>query len=189
LQTATTERSDLVTLDHRIDQAELGWKMARGKRQPTLGFGAGYEINGAHPLSVEGSNWSVGLAFRLPVFDGTEVKARVARARADRESLVAMRQAMDDGIRLEVQAAWAERRFTADRLQVTADAEAQAAEALRIVRERYSEGIAVMVELLGAEAAHTRAQVVQARARAELALAQARLDLASGMSNRGGTNS
>ena len=55
-----------------------------------------------------------------------------------------------------------------------------AEEALRIVRERYGEGLAVIVELLGTEAAFTRAQANHAQAMSELWLAEAGLDLASG---------
>ena len=56
----------------------------------------------------------------------------------------------------------------------------RADEALRIVRERYGEGLAMIVELLGTEAAFTKAQANHAQAVSELWLAQASLDLASG---------
>ena len=55
-----------------------------------------------------------------------------------------------------------------------------AGEALRIVKERYAEGMAVMVELLDAETAHTRARANRAVAARDLELAKAGLDLASG---------
>jgi len=51
---------------------------------------------------------------------------------------------------------------------------------LRIVRERYGEGMAVMVELLAAEAAHTKARADRVAAVGELRVALAGLDLASG---------
>jgi outer membrane protein TolC len=56
----------------------------------------------------------------------------------------------------------------------------QAEEALRIVRERYAEGMAVMVELLGAEAARTTARAGRAAAARDAALAEAALGLATG---------
>ena len=56
----------------------------------------------------------------------------------------------------------------------------QAEDALRIVRERYAEGMAVMVELLAAEAARTAALASRAAAARDLALAIAALDLATG---------
>ena len=48
------------------------------------------------------------------------------------------------------------------------------------MRERYTEGIAVMVELLGSEAARTSAQGNRAMATRDLVLARATLDLATG---------
>ena len=181
LDSAVENRQDLSALDRRIEQAEYGVRIARSRRLPEFGAGAQYELNGDDPIDRLGTNWTVGLSMRLSVFDGSETSARVARARADGKMLAAMREHMEQGVRLQVRAAWAERRSAAERLDVARYAERQGQEALRIVRERYSEGMAVMVELLAAEAAYTRTQVDRAAAVAELALAMARLDLASGV--------
>lgn len=181
LDSAMEDRQDLAALERRIEQAEYGVRIARSRRLPEFGAGAQYELNGNDPIDPMGSNWTVGLSMRMSLFDGSETSARVARARADGAMLAALRERMEQGVRLQVRAAWAERRSAAERLDVARSAERQAEEALRIVRERYAEGMAVMVELLAAEAANTRTQVDRAAALAELALATARLDLASGV--------
>ena len=72
------------------------------------------------------------------------------------------------------------RQSATERLRTARSAVGLAEEALRIVRERYGEGMAVMVELLGAEAAHTAALGARAAAAHDLALADAALDLATG---------
>ncbi len=179
-QEALVSRTDLKSLDQRIAQAGVGEKIARSRYYPEIGVGAQYEWNSQNLFGNEGNNWTVGASLRLPVFDGTETRARLARARSDSMRLSAMREAMAEGIRLEVRAAWADRAAAAERLSVAEEATAQADEALRIVRERYGEGMAVMVELLGAEAARTQAQGARAVAVHDLAVAQAALDLASG---------
>jgi outer membrane protein TolC len=91
-----------------------------------------------------------------------------------------MIETMRQGVRLEVQAAWAERVAAEQQLQVAAAALSRSEEALRIVRDRYGEGMAVMVELLAAEAAHTKAQADHAAAAGGVWLSRAMLDLASG---------
>jgi outer membrane protein len=177
---ALANRPDLRSLDVRLRQAEVGERIARSHRLPEIGLGAQYEWNGRTPFGNDGNNWSAGLAVRVPILDGSETSARAARASADRERLLALREAVTEGIRLEVHAAWAERISAAERLKVAGAALSQSEEALRIVRDRYDEGMAVMVELLGAEAARTAAQGNRAAATRDLALGTKALDLATG---------
>jgi outer membrane protein TolC len=173
-------RPDLRSLEVRLGQAEIGERIARSHRLPEVGVGAQYEWNGHAPLSSDGGNWSAGLSVRVPVFDGFETAARAARSRAERERLEAFRDAAREGIRLEVRAAWADRVAAGERLRVSVSALAEAEEALRIVRDRYDEGMALMVELLGAETARTSAQANRVAADRDLAMSAAVLDLATG---------
>ncbi|MBZ5639253.1 MAG: TolC family protein [Acidobacteriia bacterium] len=177
---ALLRRPDLRSLDARLRQAGIGERIARSHRLPEIGVGAQVEWNGRAPLPSEGSNWTAGFSVRVPVFDGAETAARAARALADRERVQALREAMAEGIRLEVRAAWADRNAASERLKVAEAALSQAEEALRIVRDRYDEGMAAMVELLGAEAARTAAQGSRASAARDLALGTAALDLVTG---------
>jgi len=180
IASALAARADLAALDHRIRQAEAAVRIARAGRLPTIGAEAQVETNSDVPFGADGDNWTVGVGLRVPVFDGTATRARVARARADHARLEAVRAALRDGVHLEVRAAWARTISARERLGVAEAALDRAGEALRIVRERYGEGMAVVVELLGAETAHTRAHADHAAARGDLWVARANLDLASG---------
>jgi outer membrane protein len=177
---ALASRQDLRALGTRIQQAEAGEKIARSHYIPEVGLGAQMEWNDKTPFGSAGSNWTVGASVRLPLFDGLETSSRIQRARSDKEKLLAYRDSMSEGIRLEVRSAWADRISASRRLEVALSALGQAEEALRVVKERYGEGMAVMVELLGAEAARTSAQGSKAAATRDLVLARAALDLASG---------
>ncbi len=176
---ALASRPDFRAMDLHLRQATVGEKMARSRWLPEIGVGAQYEWNSHNLFGGDGSNWTVGASVTVPIFDGMEAKARRDRARAERSRLEADREAMAEGIRLEVHAAWARRQSAAERLETAESALELAGEALRIVRERYAEGMAVMVELLGAEAARTQAQGNRAGAVRDLAIANASLDLAS----------
>jgi outer membrane protein TolC len=177
---ALVARGDLRAIDARIRQARVGERIARSHRLPEVGLGAAYRLDDDAPFGADGSSWSVGLALRVPLFDGLETRARLARARADRARLESQRRRLVEGIRLEVTGAWAAGAAAARRLEVAEGALASAEEALRIVRDRYEEGMAVVVELLGAESALTAARGTRVAAASELALAGAALDLATG---------
>jgi outer membrane protein TolC len=181
LEQASRSRPDLLALEIRVEQARYGEKIAKSGRLPEFGAMAAYEWNGDSFLGTDGSNWTVGLGIRFSLFDGTETGARVNRAKAQAAQVASMFEAMRQGVELEVRAAWAERTAAERRLEVAETALQQSAEALRIVRERYGEGMAVMVELLAAEAAHTKAQADHAAAEGDLRVAVAALDLATGV--------
>jgi outer membrane protein len=117
---------------------------------------------------------------RIPLFDGCEGLAKRERARADRARLEAMRDAMADGVGLEIRAAKADSIAAAERLRMAQNNEALSREVLRIVRERYGEGLATIVELLGAEAATTQARASKAQSSRDLAVARLAFDLAAG---------
>ena len=177
---ALATRPDLLAMEQKMLQAEQGVKIAKAPRLPQFGLLAQYEVNGESFFGNDGTNWSVGLGMRYRLFDGTAAKARVSKARAQNAQMAAMIETMRQGVRLEVQAAWAERVAAERRLEVAAAAVSRSEEALRIVRDRYGEGMAVMVELLAAEAAHTRTQADHAAAVGGVWLTRAVLDLASG---------
>jgi outer membrane protein TolC len=154
--------------------------MGRSGYYPEFGALGRYELNGENLFGSEGQNWAIGLSARWTIFDGNRTKGQSARARADLARLQAMEAGLRQGIRVEVQAAWADRESARRRLDVAVAALESAEEALRIVRERYGEGLAVIVELLGTEAAFTKTQANHAQAVSELWLSEAGLDLASG---------
>jgi outer membrane protein TolC len=178
---ALAARADLRAFDARIGQAKEGESIALSGRLPQIGVGAQYEWNGTTLFGNEGNNWTVGAFLRIPLFDGCEGLARRERARADRERLEAMREAMTDGVDLELRAATADRISSAERLRMAEGNVALSQEALRIVRERYGEGLATIVELLGAESAATQARASKALAERDLAVAGDAFVLASGV--------
>lgn len=177
---ALRARPDLSALDARVDQAATAERIARSYWLPEIGVGGQIEWNGGRPFGRDGSNWTVGVSVRIPVFEGLESLARTARARADLEKIRAWRDAAADGVRLQVEAARADCVSAAARLRAAESSLQAADEALRIVRDRYEEGMAVIVELLGAEASRTRVQGERESAIHDLALARASLDLAVG---------
>ena len=177
---ALAARTDLRAFDARIGQAQQGETIALSGRLPQIGLGAQYEWNGTQPLDPTGNNWTVGAFVRIPLYDGCEGLARRQRARADRERLEAMREAMADGVDLEIRGAAADRTSASERLRMAESNASLSLEALRIVRERYGEGLATIVELLGVEASATQARASKAQAARDLAVSRLAFELAAG---------
>jgi len=177
---ARQARADLRAFDARIGQAREGETIAISGRLPQIGVGAQYEWNGTQPFRSSGNNWTVMAVLRVPIFDGCEGLARRQRAQADRKRLEAVREAMADGVDLELHAAGSDRTAAAERLGLAERSMALSQEALRIVRERYGEGLATVVELLGSEASATQARAAKAQASRDLAVAGLAYDLAAG---------
>jgi outer membrane protein TolC len=177
---ALAARTDLRAFDARIGQAQQGETIALSGRLPQIGLGAQYEWNGTQPFDPSGNNWTVGAFVRIPLYDGCEGLARRQRAEADRLRLEAMRDAYASGVDLEIRGAAADRTVAAERLRMAESNAALSLEALRIVRERYGEGLATIVELLGVEASATQARASKAQATRDLAVSGLAFDLAAG---------
>ena len=177
---ALLQRKDLSAFDARIGQARQGESIALSGRLPQIGLGAQYEWDGSQPLDPSGSNWTVGVFVRIPLYDGCEGLAKRERARADRARLEAMREALASGVELEIRGAEADRTAAAERLRMAESNQALSREVLRIVGERYGEGLATIVELLGAEASTTQARAQKAQASRDLAVSRLAYQLAVG---------
>ena len=91
-----------------------------------------------------------------------------------------MREAMSDGVDLEIRGAAADRIAAGERLRMAESNVRLSLEAQRIVHERYGEGLATVVELLGAEASATQARAARAQATRDLAVSRLAFDLAAG---------
>ena len=177
---ALLQRKDLSAFDARIGQARQGESIALSGRLPQIGLGAQYEWDGSQPLDPSGNNWTVGVFVRIPLYDGCEGLAKRERARADRARLEAMREALASGVELEIRGAEADRTAAAERLRMAESNQALSREVMRIVGERYGEGLATIVELLGAEASTTQARAQKAQASRDLAVSRLAYQLAVG---------
>jgi HAE1 family hydrophobic/amphiphilic exporter-1 len=111
----------------------------------------------------------------VPVFDGSRAAGRVAQARAQHGTAVQDRAALENQIRLEVQAAYddlrlAERTFEAAGLNV-----AQARRALEMTEANYQFGAATPLDVVDAQAALNQAESIRNEAQYSHADARARL--------------
>lgn len=153
---ALRARPEVIQADLAVAIAEAGLRDARGGWWPSVVAGAGYEWDGLS-FGARESAWTISAALRWNISVGGAEAARVSGARAALDRATAARESARSSITLDVLAARqqclvAESRKTAGALSVE-----QAAESLRITRQRYDAGLATVRDVLAASAAHLAA--------------------------------
>jgi outer membrane protein TolC len=114
---------------------------------------------------IDGSgDYLIGASVTFNLFDAGR-KARIAQARAAAELAANEREHLANQIRLEVVRAYQEYVSARERLIVAERVIGHTAEALRIVQDRYHEGLTTITEVLRAETAlaHARLNLIAAR--------------------------
>ncbi len=144
---------------------------------PTLSMSSGYSWNNQERSFNGGrTSWSLGLNLSYPIFnnfqresflDRAQFSQRVARLQED-DSRLAARQ--------EADAALYNLRTAERAIEIAQEAELVAGEDLRVVRERYSVGVATILDVLISQNAADQASVDVVTSRYDYVLARAELE-------------
>jgi outer membrane protein TolC len=133
--------------------AEAQARSARAGYLPQIGFRAAFEADRQEYFNKGGGNWLVMGSVRWNLFDGNRTRQTVAEARASAAAAAASEKQYTNALRLELTKALADFDAATERIAVTEAGVAQAEETLRIIRNRYSSGLATVTELLRAQTA------------------------------------
>ena len=106
--------------------------------------------------------------------------ARLNRARAAQSTAAAEQEHMANQIRLEVIQAFQDCISARERLKVAVETVTRAREALRIVQDRYQEGLTTITEVLRAETAYLRTRLNLVSSRYDYYIGYARVLMATG---------
>jgi len=151
---------------------------ARDEALPRVDAFAGVGASGRSPVTSS-SDYTVGAVVTLNLFDAGR-KARIDQARATEAIAVAEKEQVANQISFEVVHAYQQFVSARQRLLVVSQTTAQASEVLRIVRDRYHEGLTTITEVLRAELALVRARTDVLTARHDHYVAYANVLLATG---------
>lgn len=177
---ARERRPDLQAAARRGEAARAMVDASRGEYLPEIGVAGLYELNAEDFIGADGTNWTLMVTASFTLFDGNGRGARVQQAEQKAVQAERLRRLLGDVVSLEVRQAWYDLRAASQRLELARRAVELARESLRIVEDRYREGLAILPELLDAQTALTRARTREVAARRDLRLGRARLDLAMG---------
>ena len=177
---ALKQRSDLKEVTATVRASDAGLQAARSSYGPRINVFVSGELDNISPFGNGGSNWAAGAELQIDLFSGGQKSASVARARANVDRMQALKQAAEDGIRLEVRRAFYDYDSARQMLSVTKAAIAQAEEGLRIVTNRYRAGMNTITDLLRAEDAARNARTNYWQAVYQYFVSYASLELATG---------
>ena len=125
-------------------------------------------------------SWDIGVSVRWSLFDGGRVRAETAEAAANRRVVEAQLRNFDAGVEVEVRQRTAELTSANAAIEAAGLGVRAAAEARRVIAERFSAGVATNMDVLDAQTALLQAELDLTRARATAELAGARLERALG---------
>src|SRR5262245_2217391 len=175
-------------LDHRPDYARAAlsrdsrreqWKGARGEFLPRVDVFANAGASANKWIYHGSGDYLIGASVTFNLFDAGR-KARIEQARAAAELAASEQEHLANQIRLEVVRAYQECVSARERLLVAERVIGHATDALRIVQDRYHEGLTTITEVLRAETAVVRARLNLLAARYDHYVGYANILLATG---------
>ncbi|MFO1395186.1 MAG: TolC family protein [Steroidobacteraceae bacterium] len=180
IREAAERRTELAALD---EQATAYGELAKAERArvlPQLAVTGAY--NYLENTFLDDQDFaSIGIGIQWALFDGGQSRKRAAALEHSKRAAVQQRADVESMIELQVRQSWLDVEETRRRVEVSADAAAQADENLRITRERYGAGLATQTELLEAESLRVRALTNRDNAVLDAGLAKLRLARAVGV--------
>jgi outer membrane protein TolC len=174
---AVAERSSLRAASHRLQRQT--WTVRAEERSEWPDLAAWGQLQDDRSGSTSGLSGAFGVLLRWNVFDPARGR-RVAAAAAEANAADLDARASRDQVRLEVVTAWRRAQAARERYAAAAGAAEEGHEALRVVHERYQQGMATLTDELETEAASLAAELEELRAASEAAIADATLRRATG---------
>jgi len=178
---ASKVRADLKALRLRYENSEQAVKLERSFFIPDAGIGGSYFYNDhKRPFSSEGESYIFTGFLRWNIFDVSSYH-KIKKAEANRHEMEEDLSGFEKEISFRVNEAYARVREKAQNLSLSESVLTEAEEALRLVRIRYENSLAPIVDLLETQALLDAARAQLAEARNEHLNAVAELYFQSGI--------
>ena len=185
VESARATRQERRALERRVAAADAQGDAAAAGRLPTIQFLGGVDY--ARPnakifprADVAQDSWDVGVGATWSLWDGGRTDAEVAQARALSQAASERLAEFDSQLGVEVRQRALELESAVAAIEAATSGVTAAADARRVVDERYRAGVIAGIEVLDSEYALLQAQLDLTRAQANVRLAEARLTRALG---------
>ncbi len=181
VRSALNHRPDYARATLMVRSMEKRVRGALGQYLPKVDVFSTYGLSG-QDLSSGSSDFAIGAGLTYNFLDGSR-SAKIGEARAAQSLAAAEQEHLANQIRLEVVRAYEQFLSVRQRLDLAVEVVAQAREALRIVRDRYQEGLTTITEVLRAQTAFLRTRQNLLETRYEYYIRYAHVLMASGQLN------
>jgi outer membrane protein len=182
---ARLARPDRQALAKRVAEAGERREAALAVKRPVLGVAGGIDYARPNPrifprLGEFRQSWDASLTFSWLLWDGGRVRADIAEATAGQRALTERLADFDSALEVDVRQRWLDLASSRAAVAAALDAVNAAAEARRVVGERFASGVATSTDVLDAQMALLQAELDRTQALASVKLAEARLNRALG---------
>lgn len=176
---AKQQRPDLKATQKEIEKSQEGIRAARADYYPSLGLVTQYEGN-TQKFSSSGESFAVFVTAKWNLFNGFATQEKVAQEQALHQRSRLLHEDLLRAAALEVEQAYLGLITSRKQVAVARENVLQAEEALRMITDRYSAGLARNTDVLDGETALKRAEQDLLLAQANSQIFRARLKLATG---------
>ena len=182
---ALAARPERRALAERVEAARARAEAARAGLRPQVGVNGGYDYASPNPRFFPRSDqwqdsWDVSVNASWTLWDGGRTRAERADAAALTRVAEARLSDFDRQVTFEVRQRQLELESSLAAIGTAAEGVRAAAEARRVVAERFTAGVVTNTEVLDAQTALLQAELERTRALASARLAEARLARAVG---------
>ena len=179
VEASLAHRADYLGMKQQEAIAAEEIRKTRAAHLPSVDLFGNYEIN-SEDWSDTADNYTLGAMVRLDLYSGGRDAARTREARAALKDIRALLREMEDGIRVQTREAFLQAKSAWGRIGAAGAAVSEAEENLRIVSDRYRNGLLTIVDLLDAEVALDQSRKNRFQALHDYKTSLARLALVTG---------
>ncbi|WP_018247508.1 TolC family protein [Orenia marismortui] len=147
---AFSHRPDLKLLELSEDKVELGVKLAKSSRYPTLNLFGNYNTTD-DSFTVSDGDWQVGLMLNYNLFDGGAKSSKVKQATKELEKFETTKEQSIDAIELEIESSLLKISEAKQSIQLMQLSLTEAKENLKETELKYKEGIVTSFDVLNAQ--------------------------------------
>ncbi len=178
-------RPDRQALVSRVAEAGERRAAAAAGRRPTLAVAGGVDYARPNPrifprIGEFRESWDATINFSWLLWDGGRARADIAEATAGQQAIAERLADFDAALDVEVRQRYLDVHSTRAAVAAARDSVAAAAEARRVVSDRFANGVATSTDVLDAHVALLQAELDRTQALANVKLAEARLNRALG---------
>jgi outer membrane protein TolC len=176
---ALTRRPELISLSEQTHALRHQAAGVRASAMPQLELSGGYNYQ-QNKFQVHEDIWSATMGLRWELFDGGISRHSAAALLQKADALSEIRADTASVIALQVRQACLDIEESSKRIEVTREAVTQSEENLRVVKDRYREGVGTNTEVLDAETLRTKSRSNHDNAVYDAVMATIRLRYAVG---------
>jgi outer membrane protein TolC len=185
VEAARRQRPERAALVKRVEAARERGLAATAGLKPTVAVGGGVDYGRPNPriFPREASwkpSWDASVNLSWPLFDGGRARSEMAETSAAARGAAERLAELDDAIAADVRQRARDAESSRAVIDAAADAVRSAAEARRVVGERFAAGVATSTDVLDAQISLLQAELDRTQALANARLADARLARAIG---------